>query len=397
MKLRYSLIICAINIVVAQSPFVEYSLLPENSSFVIILDKSGSMSGEAIANAKQAAQGFIATLHTSDRVGLIAFSHEIDIAVPITTSRSDLHEGINNIVVGGSTKLYDALAVGWKLLKNESSKKIIVYLTDGRDTGSNFSSSNLKSMFQGSNIYVYGIGIGEDLDQDNLIDISQATGGSFHSIGKSNSHELSTIYSAVLSSFYQSHPSQPVQSIGSLIIRSIPADVPVSLDGTPKGSTPFKVDSMEPGDIKISLRFGQDRDWEQTIEVKAGYLAMVQAREADALKNLWIVSKPYGATVFIDGEYVGITGTKIVNTQKRKWAKKAMSSISTLKVIGLTKGQHHIEVLGLPDFDYGPDQKMAIDYWLKGDEIISFEIFKNVAMNGSGEKIKGEPRAEEEF
>ena len=123
MKLRNSFIIFAINIVVAQSPFVEYSPLPENSSFVIILDKSGSMSGEAIANAKQAAQGFVATLHTSDRVGLIAFSHEIDIAVPITTSRSDLHQGISNIVVGGSTKLYDALAVGWKLLKNESSKK----------------------------------------------------------------------------------------------------------------------------------------------------------------------------------------------------------------------------------------------------------------------------------
>ena len=397
MTLWASFVVVAINVVVLRAQFVEYSPLPKSNSFVIILDKSGSMSGEAIDNAKKAARGFVSALKTDDRVGLVAFSHEIDIAVPITTSRSELRNGISRIVVGGATKLYDALAVGWKLLHTESSKKIIVYLTDGRDTGSNFSSANLKSMFQGSNIYVYGIGLGEDLDQYNLSDISRVTGGSFHSIGKSNSHELGTIYSAVLSSFYQSSPSQSVQTRGSLIIRSIPAGVPVVLDGTLRGNTPLKLDSVEPGDVHISVRFGQDRLWEQTVEVKQGYLAMVKAREADALKNLWIISKPHGATVFVDGEYVGITSREIINTKKRKWAKKAMSSIETLKVVGLTKGQHHIEVIGLPDFDYGPEQKMAINYFLMGDETLSFEIFRNVVTRGSGEQIKGDPRSEEEF
>lgn len=392
MKVLNIFIIPVITVVTLQSQVVEYSPLPEGNSFVIILDKSGSMSGEPIVDAKKGVLSFLKNLKNDDRVGLVSFSSEIDTDVPITTSRSDLKRGVNKMAVGGATRLYDALAVGWKLLQNESSRKIIVYLTDGKDTGSNFSSSNLKSMFQGSNIYVYGIGLGEDLDQDNLSDISRATGGSFHSIGKSNSHELGTIYADVLSSFYQSHPAQPVVRRGSLIVRSIPTDIPVTIGGTPKGRTPLKVDPIEPGDIQISLRFGQDRLWEQTVEVKQGYLTMVNAREADALKNLWIISKPHGATVFVDGEYVGLTSNEIIKTKKHKWAKKAMSSIKTLKVIGLKKGQHHIEVLGIPDFNFGPEQKMTIDYFLEGDDVLSFEIFKNVVKTGSKEQFKGNPR-----
>ncbi len=392
MKARNIFIIPVITVVTLQSQVVEYSPLPEGNSFVIILDKSGSMSGEPIVDAKKGVLSFLKNLNSDDRVGLVSFSSEIDIDVPITTSRSDLERGINKIFVGDATKLYDALAVGWKILNNESSRRIIVYLTDGKDTGSNFSSSNLKSMFQGSNIYVYGIGLGDEIDQDNLGEISRATGGAFHSIGKSNSHELETIYSDVLSSFYQSYASQSIKRHGSLIVRSIPTDIPVTIDGTPKGRTPLKVDPIEPGNIQISVRFERDRIWEKSVEVKADNLAVVNVREADALKNLWIISKPHGATVFVDGEYVGITSNEIINTKKRKWAKKAVASIRTLKVVGLKISLHHIEVIGLPDFDYGPEQKVTIDYFLKGDEALSFEIFRNVMKSGSGEQFKGNPR-----
>ena len=391
MKIGKFLLMLAFPIVML-SQNVTYDHISQKNTFILIIDKSGSMSGSFMKDTKTGALNFVSQMKKGDNAALISFSDDISVDVPITSNRSDLKRGINSISIGGSTKLYDALAAGAKQLISNSDRRIIVYLTDGKDNGSNFNAGNLASMFQGENIFIYGIGVG-DVDENSLQNISEITGGKFHTILSNNTGKLSSIYSDVLTSFYTNH-TKNVTKNGALIVKSIPVGKVVRLNGKNAGVTPLKASNLPPRNFNVEVYFDNDRIWKKEIEIKGGYTASVRAREKDALKNLWVISKPHGASVFIDGEYVGYTSNEIVRTDKWRWHKKVMTNEKELKIIGIKPGIHKIEVIGFPDFDYGPDQKMTIDYLFEDDDILSMDIFKNKVKNKKGKTFSGKQRAD---
>lgn len=391
MKIGRFLLMLAFPIVML-SQNVTYDHISQKNTFILIIDKSGSMSGSAIKDTKIGALNFVSQMRKGDNAALITFSDDISVNVPITSNHSELKRGINSISTGGSTKLYDALAVGAKQLITDSDRRIIVYLTDGKDNGSNFGVRNLESMFQGENIFIYGIGVG-NVDVNSLQNISDITGGKFHTVSSNNTGKLSSIYSDVLTSFYTNH-TKNVTKKGALIVKSIPVGKVVRMNGKNAGVTPLKVSNLSPGEKNVEVYFDNDKIWKKEIEIKGGYTASVRAREKDALKNLWVISKPHGASVFIDGEYVGYTSNEIVRTDKWRWHKKVMTNEKELKIIGIKPGIHKIEVIGFPDFDYGPDQKMSIDYLFEDDDILSMDIFKNKVKNKKGKTLSGKQRAD---
>ena len=387
-------LITCVNLLFSQN--INYVPITEKNTFMLIIDKSGSMSGGAIRDTKKGAAHFISQMEDTDRAGLISFSDGISVDVSITKNKQELQRGVNKISIGGGTKLYDALASGVKQLISSSGSRIIVYLTDGMDTGSNFSLRNLQSMFQGENIYVYGIGVGSNVDEQGLTKISDATGGDFHTVLSSNLVDLTSIYSQVLSSYYNNHSaartSTGILSTGNLIVRSLPAGKVVQINGANKGMTPLKLTNLSPGNVDVEVYFEHDKLWKKSIEVKAGYTASFQARESEALKNLWVISKPHGATVFIGGEYVGYTSRASVNTKNPEWYEKVLNNPKELKVVGIKPGRYTIEIIGFPDFDYGPEQKVVVDYLLEGDDVLFVDIFRNVVQNRKGQKIAGKQR-----
>lgn len=385
------LIIIFILPIVMFSQIVTYEKISPKNTFMLVIDKSGSMSvGDAIGYTIKGAKKFVSQMKKGDQTGLITFNGGIDIDVSITPDTSALIRAINDISVEGATKLYDALASGVQQLITDSNRRIIVYLTDGRDTGSVFRISNLESMFQGENIFIYGIGVGDDVNVDALKKISDITGGKFHTISDNNKSRLSTIYSDVLSSIYKSN-SKNIEE-GDLIVGSIPNGNIVKVGGVNKGLTPLKLVGLPPGYVSVDVHFDYDRIWQEKIMIKKGKTASIRAREQDAMKNLWISSKPHGASVFIDGEYVGVTSYEIVDITRENWHKDIMNSPKELEVIGLKPGFHRIEVIGFPDFDYGPEQKFVIDYIFKNDDVIVVDILNNMIKNKNGDEIIGQAR-----
>ena len=127
----------------AFSQNVDYKQIPQKNNFQLIIDKSGSMSGAAISDAKAGAKYFVSKKKNNDAAGVIAFSSSIEDVVSFTSHKSTLNSGIASISIGGATHLHDALATGVKTLSGSDGARIIVYLTDGHDTGSNFSLSNV--------------------------------------------------------------------------------------------------------------------------------------------------------------------------------------------------------------------------------------------------------------
>jgi hypothetical protein len=151
----------------------------------------------------------------------------------------------------------------------------------------------------------------------------------------------------------------------------------VRINDENKGTTPLKLTGMDPGSYNVDVFFDQDRVWDRDIEIKPAHTASVKAREKDADKVIWILSRPHNANVFVNGEYVGRTSTEIVKTDKWRWHKKVMKNPKELKVTGVKPGKYLIELISFPDFDYGPEQKVAFEYIVNDDDICAVDIFRN--------------------
>lgn len=98
---------------------------------VLLVDTSGSMSGEGIDAARKAAEIYAGTVGSAVRVGLVAFSDRATVVTPPTTDRGALRKGIRGLSAGGETALYDGLVLA---AHEAGARGNVVLLSDGGDT-----------------------------------------------------------------------------------------------------------------------------------------------------------------------------------------------------------------------------------------------------------------------
>jgi tight adherence protein B len=102
---------------------------------VLLLDSSGSMRGEAIEGARQAARAFVERMPRSANLALVTFSTEPRLAAPFGAPREQLLAAIDALEASGETALYDAVgaALG-AFAEGEDARRVVVLLSDGGDT-----------------------------------------------------------------------------------------------------------------------------------------------------------------------------------------------------------------------------------------------------------------------
>lgn len=85
-------------------------------SLAVVIDRSGSMAGDKLVQAKQAAEGLIERLSVRDRVALVQYDDGAQVILPITNmdtaGKARAHAAIRRIMDGGGTNLHDGLALG---------------------------------------------------------------------------------------------------------------------------------------------------------------------------------------------------------------------------------------------------------------------------------------------
>lgn len=103
---------------------------------VLVLDRSGSMSGDPLRSVREAAARVLRTIGADDRVAVVAFDDEVTLVLPLAHhgNSSEAVARVRSIHSGGSTNLSGGWFKGLELLESNprpEAVRRIVLLTDG--------------------------------------------------------------------------------------------------------------------------------------------------------------------------------------------------------------------------------------------------------------------------
>ncbi|MBO4521505.1 MAG: VWA domain-containing protein [Alphaproteobacteria bacterium] len=122
---------------------------------------------------KEAAISFV-NMRKNDRVGIVLFSEQTSLYVPLTVDTAALNEMLNGVqagLLGTLTAVGDAMGLSLKYLENsEARHKIIVLLTDGMNNAGNITPDEALEAAKKAGVTVYTIGVGSDADQKTGVD-----------------------------------------------------------------------------------------------------------------------------------------------------------------------------------------------------------------------------------
>jgi len=176
---------------------------------VVVMDVSGSMSGDKISSARTSLLQFVDLLDNRDRLEVILFSHQLTTLTPLSSlgeKRADITRRISGIIEGGDTRLYDAVDLAYEELQANGDPKhirAIVVLSDGADTFSDLTLEQLiaqvGNLSEGGNATkIFTIAFGKDASEHVLQQISESTGGKQYD---SDPQSINQVYAEIATFF----------------------------------------------------------------------------------------------------------------------------------------------------------------------------------------------------
>lgn len=160
----------------------EPDIVDNPTDIILILDRSGSMSGSAIANLKSGAKAFIDIIDEStdgtrngqigsgSRIGIVSFATTATQDTQLITSVNDLKTAVDDLSASGNTNHADAFTKANELFEpNSTNAKVMAMFTDGITTaGGNAAAVAAAAKAQGVIIYVIGLSGNGGIDEQAL-------------------------------------------------------------------------------------------------------------------------------------------------------------------------------------------------------------------------------------
>jgi len=146
----------------------------------LVLDRSGSMEGRPLVESKRAIGQFLQVLGRRDRASLITFNEEVRVRASFGTSRNQVRARTDEVATGGDTALRDAIVRAASRLGNiEAPRRAMVVITDGRDTASGISSTEVLQALREAGGRCFTVGLGSGINASFLRQVAEAGDGSF--------------------------------------------------------------------------------------------------------------------------------------------------------------------------------------------------------------------------
>ena len=146
----------------------------------LVLDRSGSMAGEALENLQIGAKTFVEIIAEStggtseieggSRIGIVSFSSTAVLDTPLTTSVAALNSSISNLIAGGSTNHAAAFTTAVNSFDSASAnRRILVMFTDGKtNVGPDPDPIAADAKAMGITIYCIGLEGDDGIDETQL-------------------------------------------------------------------------------------------------------------------------------------------------------------------------------------------------------------------------------------
>lgn len=173
----------------------------------LVIDRSGSMRGQPITDAKQAASTFVGLMQNQDQSAIVSFSHQPRTDHPFSNDINALKAAITTIDAAGGTAIFDALIHSVYLMNANMKNRAIILLTDGADKDSYYSFQEALNLLLSHEIrtFTIGLGLNRNSPEENILkEISDKTGGLyFYSPTSSDLEEIYRLIYKLLHSQYR--------------------------------------------------------------------------------------------------------------------------------------------------------------------------------------------------
>ncbi|WP_068603665.1 vWA domain-containing protein [Paenibacillus swuensis] len=158
----------------------------------LVLDRSGSMSGNPLEYSKKACQFVVDQMNEGDMLSMVTFEDEVSTVFEpqFAERKSELKRRIQTIQPGGCTNISGGLLKGLQYVamnKREGYVNRVILLSDGQANRGIIEPEKLGSIakeYVTAGIGVTTMGVGENFDEEVLEAISENGGGNFYYIDK---------------------------------------------------------------------------------------------------------------------------------------------------------------------------------------------------------------------
>ena len=164
-------------------------------NLAIVIDRSGSMAGDKIVKAKNAARRLVDRLDQNDRVAIVSYGSDVKVdfaSGPANSgNRAQMHYAIDNIVQSGGTNLSGGFERGLTEVMrwgNTGAVNRVILMSDGNANIGVVSSDGLENLSRDAlkrGVSVSTIGVGLDYNEDVMTRMANVGAGNYYFVDNS--------------------------------------------------------------------------------------------------------------------------------------------------------------------------------------------------------------------
>jgi len=301
----------------------------------LVLDRSGSMEGQKMIRAREAAMFCVDQMLPSDRLSVVTFDDRIEVLFPSepVTNKEAMKDLISRVTARGSTALHEAwvrggLTVSERILDRGINRVLLI--TDGLAnvgiTNTDEIVTQAMGLFQ-RGVSTSTIGIGADFNEDLLMPMAQSGGGNaWHVVEPDDMQHIFQIeLEGLIAQFAHTVSLSLIPADGVRVV-----DVLNDFDLTETGR--YRLPNLQSGsplDIVVQLRVGAEEIGTQMrlLDLRLGFTPQ-DAKNAEVLKQAHTVE--FAARDIIESspmnEEVSKTVQFLMNARARNEAMKRMDA-----------------------------------------------------------------------
>ncbi len=165
---------------------------------VLVIDTSGSMKGDPINNAKNAATSFIDNMRDIDKIAVVGFADTVTEYSAFTSDKTVLKKSIEAITAKGETSLFDGIIRGLSIFNDMDAVKYqyMLVLSDGTDTVSAAAADDVVAIAAEGNVIIYSIALlSNEFNPSDLETIAKSAYGAL--LTTADPQQLTNLYSDI--------------------------------------------------------------------------------------------------------------------------------------------------------------------------------------------------------